>query len=103
MNMFYHNISAVSAHRPWMLGVGNHEGVCEYSEFERRAASNPYKASGSTSPQYFSRVHGQFYLISLSGEQKKLSEWDSEEFQWLKKELQAAHDMKKNGNISFIP
>jgi len=101
MDFFYTNISSVSATRPWMLGVGNHEAVCNYSEFERRAAGNPRRASMSASPQYFSRLHGSVFLIALSAEQGRLDSWDSAEFHWLREQLRIAQELKQNGTSSW--
>ena len=51
-----------------MLSPGNHEGPCDYGEYEARAALMPHWGSASSDMQYYSYTVGPVHVVALSGE-----------------------------------
>eukprot|EP01050_Picozoa_sp_SAG11_P007654 SAG11_NODE_646_length_7961_cov_2.885907_3_plen_105_part_00 len=54
MNGFFANITTISAHKSYMMTVGNHEAYCAYTEYVHRALNQPWNQSGSSNMMYYS-------------------------------------------------
>ena len=54
----------------------------------RIGMTNLIFSSGSTTPHYYSYVHSGVMVIALSGEQSRLVNNSTEEYIWLKKQLE---------------
>lgn len=102
MDIYYANISAYSSRVPYMLSPGNHEYPCNYGEYKARAAMMPFHGSQSPDMQYYSYTVGQTHIVALSGEKSRLSSTTSAEMRWLEKDLAAAAEARKRGEVAFI-
>ena len=85
-----------------MLSPGNHEGPCDYGEYEARAALMPHWGSASSDMQYYSYTVGRVMVIALSGESGRLSKLNSTETLWLKQQLLDAKSAREQGRIDWI-
>eukprot|EP00729_Bicosta_minor_P023817 gene23817-27041_t len=54
MDVYYANISAYATLKPYMLSPGNHEGPCDYGEYEARASAMPHFGAASLDVQIYS-------------------------------------------------
>jgi hypothetical protein len=102
LDVFYGNVSAYSATKPYMLAPGNHEFPCSYGEYNAHAVQMPHWASESSDAQYYSYTVGQLHVISLSGESGRLKNNTSAEVVWLEKDLVKAKAARDRGEISWI-
>lgn len=85
----------ISATRPFMVGVGNHEKFYNYTAFNNRYHM-PYSSSEGNENFWYSYNYGSVHWISISSEHSL--EPDSPQMQFLLKDLE-----KAQANRSLIP
>ena len=64
---FYNQMEPMATSIPYMLGVGNHEWPCDYSEYELRQRAMPYLASGAPWSDANASGKNFYYSFRFSG------------------------------------
>jgi hypothetical protein len=101
---YYDQMQPAATRIPYMLGAGNHEWPCNYSEYTVRQRAMPYRASGGDEEGFFYSYNwGRTHIVTLSGERLDAGiKPGSAQHRWLQSDLEHARAMRENGTLDWL-